>query len=77
MSVVICLEEDSPDSDEVWVRIDGMPYNQIFIEKFKALIPAKERSWDGESKTWAFLADYQVEVINLLEEVFPDAEIES
>jgi hypothetical protein len=52
-----------------------MPYEPTCIAQFKAVIPAKARKWDEESKTWFFMACYLPQLVRVLRAHFADEEI--
>jgi len=58
---------DAPDG--YWIRFD---YNADFIDRFKRLIPYKQRKWDGDRKAWWISKRAADDVQQLADDFFGD-----
>ena len=74
--IKVSLEEEVQENEDVWLVMTGTPYNQEFQKELKQLIPPSERTWVKADTAWKFSADYQVEVIELLEKHFEGVDID-
>lgn len=53
------------------------PYNRVLVQRIKMRVPAKHRTYRGETKTWTILAPYGDVACTILRAEYPDATITS